>query len=230
VSSSSLMRRVFPSSRPPDGGYPPPFCLLVGGTQLHGSWYLSAIVRLQGFSSGSLATPRHRRSLKMVTSSSTVGKRARPRPLLLPRPQGFSSSRPRWKMRRVGGPPPRGSAAFFFPPRLGENGVLESHGDFLQPCRDRQGASGPGSPSPCLNGWFSSSAGESPPVATPAPKLLPKLLRCPGRGWLSSWLERAAASRSSFLCYSAGLPPRSGVVRTCGGEPEFRLWWHLECR
>ncbi len=51
MSSSSLMRRVFSSSKPPDGGYPPPFRLLVGGTQPHGSWYLSAIVRLQGFSS-----------------------------------------------------------------------------------------------------------------------------------------------------------------------------------
>src|SRR5690348_11957925 len=74
MSSSSLMRRVFPSSKPPDGGYPPPFRLLVGGTQLHGSWYLSAIVRLQGFSSSSLAIPRHRRPPKMVTFSSTVGK------------------------------------------------------------------------------------------------------------------------------------------------------------
>jgi hypothetical protein len=65
------------------------------------------------------------------------GKRARLRPLPLPQPQGFSSSRPRWKMRRVGGLPPHGSAALFFPRRLGENGILQSHGDFLQPCRDR---------------------------------------------------------------------------------------------
>jgi hypothetical protein len=120
-------------------------------------------------------------------------------------------------MRRVGGPPPRGSAALFFPPCPGVKGVLEPHGDFLQPCRDMQGASGPGSPSPCLNGWFSSSAGGSPPAVTPAPKLLPKPLRCLGQGWLSSRLERAAASRSSSFSYSAGLPPRRGVVRTCGG-------------
>jgi hypothetical protein len=52
---------------------------------------------------------------------------------------------------------------------------------------------------------------------TPAPKLLPKPLRCPERGWLASWLERAAAGRSSFFYCSAGLPPRSGVVRTCEG-------------
>src|SRR5688572_12953125 len=74
MSSSSLMRRVFPSSKPPDGGYPPSFRLLAGGTQLRGSWYLSAIVRLQGFSSRSpVASPRWW-SPKIVTSSLTVGK------------------------------------------------------------------------------------------------------------------------------------------------------------
>jgi hypothetical protein len=52
------------------------------------------------------------------------GKRAGLRPLPLPRPRGFSSSRPRWRMRRVGGLPPRGSAALFFPWRLGKNGIL----------------------------------------------------------------------------------------------------------
>ena len=62
------------------------------------------------------------------------GKRAKLRPLPLPWPQGFSSSRPRWRMRRVGGLSPPGSAALFFPRRLGENGILQSHGDFLQPC------------------------------------------------------------------------------------------------
>jgi hypothetical protein len=73
MSSSSLMRRVFPSSKPPDGGYPPPFRLLVGGTQLHGSWYLSAIVRLQGFSSHSPVAPLHRRLPEMATSGLMVG-------------------------------------------------------------------------------------------------------------------------------------------------------------
>jgi hypothetical protein len=73
MSSRSLMYRAFPPSKPPDGGYPPSFRLIVGGTQLHGSWYLSAIVRLQGFSSCSPVAPLHRRSPKMVTSSSTVG-------------------------------------------------------------------------------------------------------------------------------------------------------------
>lgn len=43
------------------------------------------------------------------------GKRAGLRPLPLPRPQGFSSSRPRWKMRRVGGCPCVGRLPFSSP-------------------------------------------------------------------------------------------------------------------
>jgi hypothetical protein len=73
MSSPFLMHRVFPSSKPPDGGCPPPFRLIVGGTQLRGSWYLSAIVRLQGFSSRSPAAPLHRRSPRTVTSILMVG-------------------------------------------------------------------------------------------------------------------------------------------------------------
>jgi hypothetical protein len=73
MSSCSLMHRVLPPSKPPDGGYPLSFRLIVGGTQLRGSWYLSAIVRLQGFSSCSPAAPLHRRSPKMATSGLMVG-------------------------------------------------------------------------------------------------------------------------------------------------------------
>jgi hypothetical protein len=58
----------------PGWGYPPSFRLLVGGTQLRGSWYLSAIVRLQGFSSASPAAPPRRWSPRMMTTSSWVGK------------------------------------------------------------------------------------------------------------------------------------------------------------
>jgi hypothetical protein len=74
MSSRSLMHRVFPPSEPPDGEHPQSFRLVVGGTQLRGSWYLSAIVRLQGFSSGSPAASPHRWSPKTVTSSSMVGR------------------------------------------------------------------------------------------------------------------------------------------------------------
>jgi hypothetical protein len=70
MSSRSLMHRVFPPSKPPDGGYPPSFRLVVGRTQLRGSWYLSAVVRLQGFSSHSPVAPLHWWSPKTVTSSS----------------------------------------------------------------------------------------------------------------------------------------------------------------
>jgi hypothetical protein len=68
------MHRVFPPSEPPDGGHSQFFRLVVGGTQLRRSWYLSAIVRLQGFSSGSpVASPR-RWSPEMVTTSFWVGR------------------------------------------------------------------------------------------------------------------------------------------------------------
>jgi hypothetical protein len=73
VSSRSLTHRVFPPSKPPDGGYLPSFRFVVGGTQLCGSWYLSAVVRLQGFSSCSPVASLRRWSPKMVTSSSMVG-------------------------------------------------------------------------------------------------------------------------------------------------------------
>ena len=74
MSSRFLMHRVFPPSKPPDGGYPPSFRLVVGGTQLRGSWYLSAIVRLQGFSSHSPVAPLRWWSPKTVTSSSWMGR------------------------------------------------------------------------------------------------------------------------------------------------------------
>jgi hypothetical protein len=74
MSSRSLMHRVFPPSEPPDGEHPQSFRLVVGGTQLRGSWYLSTIVRLQGFSSCSPAASPRRRSPKTVTTSPWVGR------------------------------------------------------------------------------------------------------------------------------------------------------------
>jgi hypothetical protein len=68
------MHRVFAPSEPPDGGHPHSFRLVVGGTQLRGSWYLSAIVRLQGFSSRGPAAPPRRWSPKTVTTSPWVGR------------------------------------------------------------------------------------------------------------------------------------------------------------
>jgi hypothetical protein len=68
------MHRVFPPSEPPDGEHSQSFRLVVGGTQLRGSWYLLAIVRLQGFSSGSPAASPRRWSPKTVATSSMVGR------------------------------------------------------------------------------------------------------------------------------------------------------------
>jgi hypothetical protein len=72
--SRSPMHRVFPPSEPSDGGRPQSFRLVVGGTQLRGSWYLLAIVRLQGFSSCSPAASPRQWSPKTVTTSPWVGR------------------------------------------------------------------------------------------------------------------------------------------------------------
>jgi hypothetical protein len=69
------MHRILPPSEPPDGEHSRRFRpALVGGTQLRGSWYLSAIARLQGFSSSSPTASSRRRSPKMVTTSLMVGR------------------------------------------------------------------------------------------------------------------------------------------------------------
>jgi hypothetical protein len=90
------MHRVFPPFEPPDGGRPWFFRLVVvGETQLRGSWYLSAIVRLQGFSSGSPAA-------SPTNGQFGGGKRAGLRPPPLPQLQGCSSSVLGRGVRRVG--------------------------------------------------------------------------------------------------------------------------------
>jgi hypothetical protein len=72
------MHRILPPSEPPDGEHPRCFRLaVVGGAQLHGSWYLSAIARLQGFSSGSPTASPRRWSPKTVTTSLIVGRSKR---------------------------------------------------------------------------------------------------------------------------------------------------------
>jgi hypothetical protein len=56
------------------GGRPQSFRLVIRETQLRGSWYLSAIVRLQGFSSRGPAAPPRRWSPKTVTTSPWMGR------------------------------------------------------------------------------------------------------------------------------------------------------------
>jgi hypothetical protein len=97
-------------------------------------------------------------------------------------------------------------------------------------------ASSPGSPSPGLNGWLSSSVGESPSAVAPAPKPLLKLLRRPGRGLLSLLPDRAAASHPSALDRSAGslilwgcsYPRRRNRSSVCNGTLNASV--HCGCR
>jgi hypothetical protein len=89
MSSRSLMHRVFPPSKPPDGGCPQSFRLVVGGTQLRGSRHLSAIVRLQGFSSVSPAASPRRWTPETVTTSPWVGEASRAVILVPPSASGM---------------------------------------------------------------------------------------------------------------------------------------------
>jgi hypothetical protein len=68
------MHCVLPPSEPPDGERLRCLRLVVGGAQPRGGSYLSAIARLQGFSSGSPAASPHQWSPKMVTTSLMVGR------------------------------------------------------------------------------------------------------------------------------------------------------------
>jgi hypothetical protein len=140
MSSRSLMHHVFPPSKPPDGGYPPSFRLIVGGTQLRGSWYLSAIVRLQGFSSHSPVAPLRWWSPKTVTSSPWMG-RGKPGCDLGPALSLEGVRHPRWggERREPGLCLPRGPAGHLFFQLLVVANVLQlCGGDVLQPCRRRR--------------------------------------------------------------------------------------------
>jgi hypothetical protein len=140
MSSRSLMHRVFPPFEPPDGGHPQSFRLVVGGTQLRGSWYLSAIVRLQRFSSrGPTASPR-RWSPKTVTTSPWMG-RSKPGCDLGPALSFKDVHHPCWGGER--GEPglylPHGSAGHLLFQLLVVETILQlCGGGVLQPCRGRR--------------------------------------------------------------------------------------------
>ena len=140
MSSRSLMHHVFPPSKPPDGEHPQSFRLVVGGTQLRGSWYLSAIVRLQGFSSHSPVAPLRWWSPKTVTSSSWMG-RGKPGCDLDPALSIGGVRHPRWGGER--GEPglylPHGSAGHLLFQLLVVETILQlCEGGVLQPCRGRR--------------------------------------------------------------------------------------------
>jgi hypothetical protein len=248
MSSSSLMRRVFPSSKPPDGGYPPSFRLLVGGTQLRGSWYLSAIVRLQGFSSHSLVAPLRRWSPKTVTSSSWMG---RGKPGCDPAPSIGGVRHPRWGGER--GEPGlyllRGSADHLLFQLLVVAIALPCcDGDVLQSCRGRRtvaaqlGCNIPSFPSHSrrgrqrgsvralgsgplfgFDGWFASlerDREEEPPGGRvrPGPWLL---------------LQRSLASLPMFVAPQArgrSYPRGRNRSSVCDGTLNASVFVHCGCR
>jgi hypothetical protein len=134
------MRRVFPPSEPSDGEHSRSFRLVVGGTQLRGSWYLSAIVRLQGFSSGSPAASPRRRSPKTVTTSSMVG-RSEPGYDLGPALSFKDLHHPGWGGGRAELELylPHGLAGHLFFQLLVVETILQPYGGgILQPCRGRR--------------------------------------------------------------------------------------------
>jgi hypothetical protein len=135
------MHRILPPSEPPDGERPRCLRLVVGGAQPRGGWHLSAIARLQGFSSGSPAAFPHQWSRRMVTIGSMVG-RSKPgcglcpalsfKDLHLLAGAGSEASR---------GLPSRGLASRFFLWHLGVETILQlCGGGVLQPCEGRRTA------------------------------------------------------------------------------------------
>jgi hypothetical protein len=136
-----FMHRSLPPSEPSDGERPRFFRLVVvGGTQLRRCWYLSAIARLQGFSSGSPAASPRRWSPKTVTTSSMVGRRE-PGYSLCPALSFKDLHHPWWGGER--GEPelylPHGSAGHLFFQLLGVETILQfCGGGALQPCRGRR--------------------------------------------------------------------------------------------
>jgi hypothetical protein len=191
------MHRVLPPSEPPDGERSRCFRLVVvGGTQLRGSWYLSAIVRLQGFSSGSPAASPRRWSPKTVTTSLMVG-RSKPGCDLCPALSFKDLHHPSWGGGRT--EPelylPRGFVGHLLPQHSGERALTSLAGgsDFdnagLVGGERRQlqrvglaGSAGsglaPGAPSGCESGRRAARTG-GPPKTSRATRAAFVFLGCP---------------------------------------------------
>jgi hypothetical protein len=170
--SSHSMYRVLPPSEPLYGERSCRFRLaVVGGTQLRGSWYLSAIAQLQGFSSGSPAASPHRWSPKTVTTSSMVG-RSEPNCDLSPTLSFKDLHHPCWGGERgepgpafvwAGVPPllasggwkPSSSSAEEAPPsHAGDGGLLlPSQGATFHPLSGRRWPAAPGGLTPFSFSW-----------------------------------------------------------------------------
>jgi hypothetical protein len=188
------------------------------------------------------------------------GKRAGLRPLPLPQPQGFSSPGLRRGVCRVGVGPRAGGgpllpsvmegkggscpwrqqlhrARLSAPSSLGAvPGAASRHGNWKRFFRRRDGQSWPRTDLrlygllPVLASRVWARAGVSPAAASVLRSSL-LLLGPPGQTSSSSPLPgRVATCRSSVFCCSAGPPPSSGVVRTCGDGTGVPFVMALECR
>jgi hypothetical protein len=120
------MHRVFPPSEPPDGGRPQSFRLVVGGTQLRGSWYLfshRSASRIFIMHPGCTPPPAITQDGDLQFDGG--GKQTGLRPLPLPQPQGFSSLVLGRGVCRVG-VSPRAGGGPLLPLVIGGKGVRRS--------------------------------------------------------------------------------------------------------
>jgi hypothetical protein len=221
------MHRVLPPFEPPDGERSRCFRLaVVGGTQLHGSWYLSAIVRLQGFSSGNPAASPRRWSPKTVTTSSRVG-RSKPGYGLCPSLSFKDVHHPDWGGGRT--EPelylPRGFVGHLLPQHSGERALtgLAGGSDFdnaglvgderrqlqrVELAGSAGSGSAPGAPSRYESGRRAARTG-GPPKTSRAARVAFVFLGCP------------AFAPVRRLCAEVGVRPsgriRVGICRWADG-------------
>jgi hypothetical protein len=105
----------------------------VGGARSRGGWYLSAIVRLQGFSSCSPAAFPHQWAV-WWGEASRVAASASPLASRIFVILAEAEERTEWGVASAWAGNP------FLPQRLGEKGILQPCGGFLQPCGGRRTA------------------------------------------------------------------------------------------
>jgi hypothetical protein len=128
------MHCALPPFEPPDGVQQRRLALaIVGGARPRGDRYLSAIARLQGFSSCSPAAFPHQWAV-WWGEASRVAASAPPSASRIFVIRAEAEERTEW------GLPPRAPVTLFFPQRLGEKGILQPCGGFLQPCGGRRNA------------------------------------------------------------------------------------------